>query len=259
MIEPALKWFAALAQQAVAPIQIQTDDPRLALYLRDGELVTVEKPFAPRSHEPRTINDLLALAARFDSNDDDEDETKVVVWYGVDQVVLVLDDHADRVEKATVDLQFSDVFLRVRQIARDKMKFDQKAFIRLLRIELAGTLDPVVLLEKVRRLRFENGVRTESTIQRSQESLGRSITSKVESDGDIPEEVALLVPVWKSPGPTDRFPLRCSVEVDPAEGTFRLLPLPDELERVEDCAVDLIWSLLKVGLPSTVPAYHGTP
>lgn len=255
MLEPALRWLAELAQKAAAPIEIKSDDPRIANYLIDGIVQRFEKPVAPREHTVETLSDLVALATRFSEDEDYAPTT----WYDGTEVTLVIDDNAHRAECASMALAKSDVFARLDEINVKKPKFDQKAFIRLLRIELAGTLDPVILLEKVRRLKFENGVRTESTIQRAQESLGRNIVSKVESDGEIPEEVTLQVPVFKSPGPADRHPLRCSVEVDPGDGTFRLLPLPDEIERVQQRAVDLVGEWLRANLPDSVPAYQGSP
>jgi len=256
MLEAALKYFAGLASRAEQAQEVEIDDARRKVFIIGNEFREFAVAHEPREHVAETLEDLTSLAKWFA---EEEGYGNPVVWFNHQKVWIVIDDDAHRIETVELKLPPSDVFDRLDEIGDKKPKFDQKQFIRLLRVELAGTLDPVLLLEKVRRLKFENGVRTESTIVRAQESLGRNIVSKVESDGEIPEEVTLQVPVFKSPGPVDRHPLRCSVEVDPAEGTFRLLPLPDEIERVTQRAVDLIGATLRAGLPAEVPAYQGTP
>ena len=52
--------------------------------------------------------------------------------------------------------------------------------------------------------------------------------------------------------------LRCSVEVDAGEGTFRLLPLPDEIDRVLQVAVASIAERLTDQLDGAT-AYYGKP
>jgi hypothetical protein len=52
--------------------------------------------------------------------------------------------------------------------------------------------------------------------------------------------------------------LRCSVEVDAGEGTFRLLPLPDEIDRVLQVAVASIAERLTEQLDGAT-AYYGKP
>jgi hypothetical protein len=249
MIADALKYLAELSAAAAAPKPLDIKDPRHAHFVIAGEPAAVDVPEAPRAHEAGTLDDLVALANRF----------KGVVWYDSAAVTLVIDDDAHRVERATLPLITSDVFRKLTELRNSKPKLDQKAFVRLLRIDLAGTLDPVVLQKPASKLKFATDAVTSGTVSRQKESMGREISSRVESDGDIPEDVTLMVPVYKTPGERTPYPVRCSVEVDPGEGTFRLLPYPDELERTTQLAVMSIGERLSVELDEDISAYHGKP
>jgi hypothetical protein len=135
-----------------------------------------------------------------------------------------------------------------------------KDFIRLLKIDLAGALPAGSLLDIIRRVKFENGAITTSEVKKNRESLGKEITAKIDASGEIPDEVTLQVPVYSSMGEKQPYPLQCSVEVDPTRtDAFRLSPLPDEIERVQQLAVGSILERLRVALPDGCPAYYGSP
>lgn len=263
MLLEALKYLADLGQKASAPHRVDVKDPRRAHFVVGGQVLDLDLPAPPRDHHAGSLSEVVALANRFAGSP----SARPVVWYDAAAVVLVIDDatgeglDGHRVEKATLRLEPSDVFSRLvalRERPREAW-FDQKAFIRLLRIELAGALPPVALLNTVRKVRFENGVTTTSEKRSQRESLGREITSQVSADAELPEEVTLNVPVYKTPGESERYPLRCTVEVEPGDGTFRLLPLPDEVERVRFMAIDSVGDRLAHGLTETVPHYFGKP
>lgn len=263
MIAEALQFLADLKSKSLAPQELP-GDVRTFRRVIDGRVHEWAVKTALREHEPACLADLIRLAVRFGPEPDDEPgEDRIpaspVVWYDECHVVLVLNDTGHRDQLATLTLAESDVFARLAEIRRTREWFEQKAFVRLLRVELAGTLEPVALLEKVRKLRWENGVTTSGHVTRQQESLGREIQSKVSAEGELPEEVTLLVPVYKTPGEAGRLPLRCTVDADPALGKLQLLPLPDEVERVRALAVQSIGMRLVAGLPETIPAYYGRP
>lgn len=257
MLKEALEYLAGLGRANAAPVKID-ENSRQARYAINGRIETLDRVPNDRDHEPADLAALIALATRFVDQPPDDGPVTPVVWYDHQAVTLVLDDAGHRVETATLSLEESDVFKVIRSLREQKRWLEQKPFIRLLRIDLARTLDPVMLLDKVRRVKFDNGVATTGEITRNRESLGREITSKVEAGGEIPEEVTLSVPVYKTQGETDRYPLRCTVEVDPAQGAFQLLPLPDEIERVVQMAVASIADRL-AALPESVPSYYGKP
>lgn len=251
MIAEALKFLTDLAAKAQAPQKLDIPDPRFASYLIGGTPERIGIPAAPRDHQPKSLDEIVELANRFSG------DRGPVVWYDETKVVLVIDDDGHRVEKATLSLVPSDVFARVVALRLKPERHEQKPFIRLIRIDLAGTLNPIDLLNHVRRIKFENGVARTGEVLRGKESVSMDILSKVNTETAIPEEVTLQVPVYKTIGLKDRYGLRCAVEVDPADGMFQLLPLPDEIERVQHLAVDSIAARLKSGLVETVPSYFG--
>lgn len=257
MIADALKYLIELGEKAQAPIKLDVPDPRQVYYAIGGESAEYDLPEPPRDHRPGTLEDLISLANRF--AEDVDEACRPVAWYGPEAVVLVLDDDGHRVERATLTLHHSDAFMRLVALRAGGPWFEPKPFVRLLRVDLAGTLDPGVLLERVRRVKFDNGQVTTSETTRTRESLGREIVSNVVAAGEIPEEVTLSVPVYRTPGEAERYPFRCAVEVDPAMGRLQLLPLPDEVERVTALAVASIGARLRAGLAASVPCYMGSP
>lgn len=260
MIQEALQYIADLARAAAEPKRLDVKDPRRArFYAGDGKTVEVALPEPPRDHAVKQLADLIAMAGRF--NDNNPDGYMPVVFYDESKVILVIDDNSHRCETATLALIESDAFRVVRSLAKGTQapKFDLKAFIRLLRIDLAGTLAPAALLDVVRRVKFETGQVTTGEVRRNRESLGKEISSAVSAEADIPEAVCLNVPVYKTLGEADPRPIRCTVECDPSELCFRLIPYPDEVERVQQLAMASIAERLADGLPEGVPHYHGSP
>ncbi len=266
MIAEGITALTTLVAKSLKPVPLPVKNPRLSYFVIDGEIQEIELPIPPRDHKAGSLEDLMNLANRFAA--DASSPCAPVVWYDHERVVLVIDDFARtdddenaypyRVEKATLELEVSDVFAALVKLRDNKPLFNQKDFIRLLRIQLAGTLDPARLLNVVRRVKFENGVTTTGEKTKNRESMGREINAAVSAEGDIPDEVTLSVPVYKTLRETDRYPVRCSVEVEPMEGVFRLMPLPDEIERVRNMALDSIEERLTGGLQG-VPHYFGKP
>jgi hypothetical protein len=270
MLREAIAAIREMADQSATPREVDLRDPRRKSFVVGDQTRDFDLPEPPRAHSLGRLDDLIDLANRFAGKSGDDAEAgpvelgdgmsaTVVVWYDADRVVAVLDDAGHRVEHATLALHPSDLFARVVALRKSPGWLDQKDFVRLLRIDLAGTLDPVHLLNVVRRVRFEAGQVTSGEVKRDKESLGREITSRVSAEGEIPEEVTLDLPVYSTPGVAWRYGLRCSVEVDPTRGTFRLIPLPDEIERVQQLAVERIGATLDDELGDGTPSYYGRP
>lgn len=255
MIAEALQYLKTMYVESTAHHKLETDDPRNDVYLVGGTLLTVPKGVAARNHAVRSLSDLIALAKRFSEADE-----KPAVWYDAQGLSLVIDDSTHRTETVAMDLEHSEVFLTLQKLDKEKPWLEQKPFVRLLRVELAGTLEPVHLLEKVRRVKFATEQSATGVVTRERESMGREINSRAETqEGAIPEEVTLKVPIYANPGLAFRVPIRCAVDVDPARGLFQLHPLPDALTGAVQEAVAAMAETLFNELPESVPAYHGRP
>jgi anti-sigma factor ChrR (cupin superfamily) len=250
MIKEALEY---LTSQAI----LATETEKLPGTLRkirrlvNGEVMEWEVPVEPRDHFPATLDEVIALATRFAAE-------KPVVWFDHEQVTLVIDDAGHRIERATLNLEVSDTFGVVQMLRRDKPWYTQPDFVRLLRVDLAGTLDPAVLLNRVRKLVI--GQKTTTEVQRRGESFGHEINALAGKDTDPPDEVDLVLPVYKTPGEQTPVYVACTVDVEVAQPKpFRLIPKPDEVERVLQVAVGAIGEQLRAELPEGVQCYHGRP
>lgn len=248
MIAEALKYLAGQAKESVAPLLV-AESPSNKSYLIDGGVVDVPQPLPSREHGVDRMESIIELANRFAGED------SPVVWLDEDGVILVVNDDDHRNDRVMQTFEQSDVFALVKRLAVEKPWFEQKPFIRMLRVELNGVLPDVILLDRVRTLKFENGQSTTGQVMRGRESLGREITSKVEAP-EIPESVTLQLPVYKL-GP--KYPVECAVDIDPARGMLQLIPYPDQIERVVDLALGEIEAGLRAELESAVKLYRGRP
>ncbi len=254
MIKDALNFIADLGRKACDPKELPGLNPRFKTFVIDGKTQSIEVAPKPREHTVNQLADIIALANRFKGQDDSP-----VVWYDEQFVRLVIDDAEDRIECASFELIQSDVFAKVVSLRDQKPWLNQKEFIRLLKIELAGTLPPGILLDRIRKIKWETNATATGVVTRGGESLGREIASKVDATGEVPEEVRLEVPVYSSKGERETYAIQFAVEIDSPIQSFRYLPLPDEVERVQQFAVDSIAERLSVGLAEGVNFYYGSP
>jgi hypothetical protein len=138
--------------------------------------------------------------------------------------------------------------------------FDQKAFIKLLRIDLAGCLGPAGnLLDVVRQVKFKQHQSGEGVIQHGKASVGRAIQSELTGAGTIPEEATLDVPVFAGPLARRRYRVDCAIEVDPATEKFQLIPFPGAVEAAICAAEKEVGVDLETAVASEAAIYYGTP
>jgi hypothetical protein len=252
MIKEALDYLNRMAAENVKPVDLGIPDPLAKRYMVGSQVVKVDLPAAPKQHSVYSLGDFVAMAEEYH-----DEYPGACVFVRSDAVVCVLDNIGHRVTRFVFTMEASDVWATVGGMSNWK---NQKDFIRLLKIDLAGCLPENQLLDTIRKIKFENGVTVTQEVKKNRESLGREITSKVESPLDIPDYVLLTVPVYKSLGEREVYGIKCSMEVDPTRtDAFRLAPLPDEIERVQYLAIDSILERLKVQLPEGVPCYYGSP
>ena len=135
----------------------------------------------------------------------------------------------------------------------------QAELIRLLRIELAGSIDKA-LIARFRRLDWTNNAKTAATAEHGRESLGQEVLAEVSGTEDLPEELNLQVPVYRDVGRTTVYTVKCAVEIDTVQATFCVTPLPGQLDLAQESALTAIRDELVKGLSSTsVPIYAGNP
>lgn len=251
MITEALRYLTTLARESITPFRITPDNPDMERHLVGGQLVEFPRPLPNRAHELINVQDFANLVG---SLHEASEQGGAIVWISDDEVVAVLDDEQRRLDRVTLRMPKTTLFQRIEALG-DPM--EHRAFLRLLRVDLAGTLAPGTLLEKVKRVDFENGTVVRAKVGRAEESLGKEITGKVTANGELPETVVLEARIWSSYGFTARVP--CAVEIDPLRGTLALEPYPDAIENAVDEGLTVLANYLGEHLPSGVGVYRGRP
>jgi hypothetical protein len=250
MIKDALEYLFSQHGRRVEPIDLGIKDATARHIALDGTISRIDVPAKPREHRPASLDDLIKCVDSFGSDP--------AVFFDEEAVVAVLDGEGHRVELASFILAKSDQFTTIRGLSQ-RGWMDQKSFIRLLRIDLAGCMEPAQLLDRVRKLSFESGQTVRSEVSRQKESLGRLITAAASGETEIPEEVDVHLSLYKSLGENEVYTIRCSVEVDPTRtDAFRLLPMPDEIESIQHAHMGDIRCRLTAGLPG-IPVFYGHP
>ena len=109
-------------------------------------------------------------------------------------------------------------------------------------------------------IKFRKSDSGASSIQHGSESLGRTIEAEVSGAGDIPESVVVSCPVYANHGEREKTAtIMYDLEIVPADGQFRFRPIPDELERVIDAALDDIRTRIVDALPDGSAVFFGSP
>ncbi len=72
------------------------------------------------------------------------------------------------------------------------------------------------------------------------------------------DELAVSVPVYKEAGERAEYVVQCGIEIDTVNQRFQLLPLPDELERIQNLAQESIFARLKDGLAESKAVKQAT-
>lgn len=255
VISDGLDFLAGQAVLASEAKPIDAGDPRKLAYVINGEVREFAVEPGPRNHTLGHFDEVAEIANRFAA----DEGCDPVVWVGPEKVVVVIDDQSHRLEKATLPLAESEPFKKLKVLRANPAAawMDQKAFVRLLRIDLAGTIDPGALLNSVRSIRWSS--QSDVSIGRQRESLGAEISAKCQDGKDLPEDVILRLPVYSTQGVKLVKPIACSVEVEPSENKLRLLPLPNEIERIQQDTLDDIAEAITQAATGGTPVYLGQP
>lgn len=250
MLKEALESLAATFKKSTEARKLDLPGDGRKVYVDQGGTLTVhDVPPACRGHKVDSVDDLIAAATKWNS--------QPVVWISGESVVLLPDD-TDRRDRVTLPLVKSHQFTRLIQLSA-KPELSQTDLIRLLRIDLAGAAGRAELLGTVRSIKWRTAAAGNANIQHGNESMGKSIEAEVSGAGAIPEQVLVNGPVYRNYGERDEsFGVMCDLEIVPADQVFRFKPLPDEIERVTEAALEGIRERIATNLQG-VSIFYGTP
>jgi hypothetical protein len=175
------------------------------------------------------------------------------VFAGRGAVVAVLDEGGDRRDRLSMELPQSHEFRGLARLGENRTIFKHDAFIRLLRVDLAGCLEDGVLAT-FRNVKHENNQAGASVVGTGKESVSLDVRRNLLFDGkDAPDEITVSVHVYRDlPDLFDddaRVPIRCVVEVDVLAPAFTLIPLAGECERAQRDTDSRIQEKLRDALP----------
>jgi hypothetical protein len=267
MLREAIDRIKELVEQAHgADVVKVAGEPAHVFYLRDRATGTLTKCVCaadPRSLEALSVEGFAELVGAAGAPVGATKE----VFVGREEVVAVFDGPTPRRERCTLQLPVTPQYDRLAELAATPApddeeakprQFNQRDFLRLLRVELDGCLDPDQI-NVFRALKLSKSQGGESAIAAWNETFRRSMQIDALAGGMAPpEELTLNVQVYRDMRErAERQEVRCAVDVDLSEATFRLTPLPGELEAAQWRVLQSICQRLRELLPQ-IPVHEGT-
>lgn len=245
------------------PRIVKADGEPDFVYYTIDESGTMKKEYAeprPEQNNAGSIATLLEIAKR----KKEDEKSDVEIWLSPSGIVLVYGAGfgGDRRSRTCLDVTFSSQIKRLDQLEKNQNSFDQGSLIKLLRIDLANSIDPAVI-ESLRRVKFKAAQDHESEIQHGKTSIGKAISSEITGTGVLPPFVDLSIPIFSTPI-FSRYRGRIAAALEPnaSTSTFQLIPLPGEVQALvhhgEKCIrAEIEEQMVSMGF--TLPIYSGVP
>jgi len=227
----------------------EQEPPHIYLAVKaDGSFEKKEAGPKARNHRLITLDEVVRFATEKGSESS-------VIWYDRGGIVIVVDDETRR-DFATLSLNLTPQMVLLQHLEKNKPGFDQKAFRKMLRIELGDCQRDPRLLNWVSDLKFANMSGAIGQFSNNRESLGTDIDAQaVSGAGECPDDVALDVRTFDDPQLPERQGIRCAFDFSPQEREFRLVPYPLEVHNAIELEVTFIGEKLRGS--TDVPCFRG--
>ncbi len=257
MLQELFEAIQEQAREAMSPKVFQAPgEPPHRYYLAtpDGTTSLLSADPPPRNHQASDLETVARWASA--------GAGPVAVWYSRAGVVALLNDETRR-DRVSLKLTLSPQMKTIMALDVKAPAYDQKAFIRLLRIDLAGCLPSPNLLQAVRTLKFSVLRGVEGEVQHGKESIGRALKAELVGANALPEDVILRLPPWEGVVAA-HVEIACAVEIDPVGERPQLIPFPGQVERAvraaeADLGSQLRELLAEVGASESVSVSYGQP
>lgn len=216
---------------------ITQSDQRRVAYVYKGELHEVVLQTPPRAHVATSARDFVELIERCKT------EEPLILFVEISRVTAILDD--ERLNTIELPLTLSQHFQLLQKMPA---KLDQRKSIELLRRTFHGTgLDHFAT--NIRSVVFERSQSAAGTAKREQESMGRSVESRVTGTADLPEMLSGHISVFLPS--VFRTTTAIELGVDPllTEETFEFWLPPDALTEWHNEAIGQLIEMLSAELP----------
>lgn len=252
MLHEALKFLTDLGAEAAAStiIDIPGDPRRVLLDRRDGspaEFITI--PAGDRAHRVNTLDDLIHATETWT-------EANRVIFHNHEKVVLVLDDD-DRRDLVTLNLIQSEPFKTLCKLA-EKLNRTQAEMVRLLKVDLYGCAEERIL-PIIRNIKFTQTSSGGGNLQHGRDTLGRQVDAAVAGVAEtIPEYFHCNAPIYMNPGCAAIQSCVISLDINTADSSFALKPMPDHLLQMIAGAQQDIHDRLIESLGDDVQIFNGS-
>jgi len=225
-------------EQPVVFADLTNVSQRRVSYVYKGELHHETLPTPPRSHVTTSARDFVTLVERCR-----EPDASFLIFVESSKVTAILD--VERLNTIELPLPLSQHYQTLQKMPA---KLDQRKSIDFLRRTFHGTgLDSFAT--NIRNVVFERSQSAAGTTKREQESMGRSVESRVTGTADLPEmlrgHISVLLPsVFRTTTPIE-------LGVDPllTEELFEFWLPPDALTEWHNEAIGLLIDMLSTELP----------
>lgn len=219
----AIEKIGSLAVQAsgAKAITMTLDKGRATLFnSQTGELSFTDVPQPPPDIVVTGIEYLVDAIG-------DYGDTEGTAWVSEDRITVLFD--ARRIGRAVLPLRLNPA-IGVLKSLKDKTPVNLR---KLLRVDLFGLeISPADFVAVISNLKFEATQTHDVKLQKNDESIGKSIRSKVTAESEIPDSVSFVLSVY--PDLTEvqsDVTIRCEVVTDAGSGTVSVIPYPGEIER----------------------------
>lgn len=215
-----------------------------------GSIEELKIPPDPRGHKALDLSAIIEFA----SNHADS-----AIWYSRCGVVCLIDDETRR-DRVTLDLSFSPQLRLLIALEQNPKAYTQAELVLMLRTTLAGCFADDAsgqLLPAIRAVKFTRNSEGESAIDHGKASIGKKLTEQATGAVAIPEVVTFRVPIFaRAFAFVGR--IKCAVDIDASTETFKLIPLPLEIEHAISAAeIEIRKTLEEAG--TETPIRYGTP
>lgn len=259
MLKEAFEFLTKLGSKADRVYDIRHDTPVGKIEVINnmtGEIRWEDIPFNEYGCVD-SIEDLVNVVADF--KPDAEKFLQPTIW--VSKAEAVFFPYADSQNYFSLSLASNPVFVFLTRCTGP-----HKQVMNTLRYEIA----PIVNIQQddfmvaMSALKFDTSTETGSIVRQGDESLSKSIKSKVTGEVKLPEFVVFSFHVYPELDISTQFELVCSVIVDPSTGNVSVKPLPGAVEQMklkaQAAVVDAINNALvhHDNVEDVVPVYKGT-
>lgn len=248
MLKEALEYlFKVGADRRAAVIQTGSPAHLPIIERRDGTIEHLELKPAPREH---TALDTTAVIAFAKAN------PTCSVWYSREGMTCLIDD-ATRRDKIVLSLKNSPQMEKLHELVSATGGLKQASMILMLRTTFGNCEQSADLVKIFRSIKFTANGEYQSDLQHGKASVGESLRKQMSGTSEIPETVTFDVPVFNG-GFGTQARIKLATDIDTENKTFKLIPMPMELEKAYRQSEKEMGEQLKRELPST-PIYYGTP